>query len=405
MSNGYPYIMPVTGHFSAGKSTFDEELRAKMTRRDFPAIGVINYKSRAPRATELPWIDYYRLVENERDFDRLVRSGDIVVPYVHDNRKYGLSKDFLVALQKGQIPVMITDAYGFANLLEYLKAQQVGNRVVSFMLHTSKSDARDRLFERAGKIMSTAEIEGIRAHLQGLEDEFEIYRSKEGLFRHVIRNNTIDEITVHQRMNHLTDRAMEIMDLEKRINAPTAEDFREAYAGEVVRRLFNGAPINDLVSSLRQGVQLHIPDELIERYATEQRIDSTTVREATKKLVIGAANHYGILSLYLESTTKPEQKKILADLLEAAVGLTHQYKGTDVRPSRDSRLSLKQLSEADKGFIDFLVSFSPYDPMRTPRLDAKVHTITFESILLNRSPHIEPLSYEKAKKFVEGNGS
>ena len=402
-SNGRPYITTISGHSASGKHSFYDGLRARMATVDFPVEGVINYKSRGPRATEVVSVDYIP-VESDKEFRKLVEKGEIIVPYTHDGRNYGLSRVFLDALQRGNTPLMITDVSGLVNLLEYLRSQRLPNRVISFMLHTSKADAAHRLIERAGRVMGEAEIKEIQSHMEKIEDEFELYRGHEYLFRHVLRNNTVEGVSQYDRIQYLTNRAMQIIGLEGKLNAVTVDEFREAYVGEVVKRLFDTSPA-DLVGSISQGVQLRIQDELIQKYSHERGIDQAVVREVARRDVISSANHYGIISFYLEAITKPEQKRILVDLIEAAVGLSHQYRGTDVHPSRESRFSLTQLSPLDKGLIDFHISFSPYDPMRTPREDSRIHTLTFESVLYNRSPRIEVVPSDKAKKFIEGNGS
>ena len=243
-----------------------------------------------------------------------------------------------------------------------------------------------------------------QSHMEGLEDELNLYRSHEYLFRHVLRNPTVEGVSHYDMMQHLTRRGKEIIDLEGQLNAVTADEFREAYAGEVVKRLF-GTSTNDLVGSISQGVRLKIPDDLIQRYSQNHKLDPAVVKEAVRRNVVSAATHYGILSLYLESITKPEQRRILIDLIGEAVGLAYQYKAARVQHTRESDFTLKQLKAGDGGMIDFLLSFSPYDPLVTPRPEARVHTIAFESVLHNRSPNIEPLPVTKAKKIIEGNGS
>ena len=273
------------------------------------------------------------------------------------------------------------------------------------MLHTSKADAQQRLVQRAGRDMSDAEIKEVQSHMEGIEDELNLYRSHEYLFRHVLRNPTVEGVSHYDMMQHLTRRGKEIIDLEGELNAVTGDEFREAYVGEVVKRLF-GTSTKDLVGSINQGVRLKIPDDKIQGYAQRHSLDPAIVREAVRRNVIGAATYYGILSLYLESITKPEQRKILVDLIEETVNLSHQYKPAKVQYTREPDYSLKQLGKGVPGMIDFLLSFSPYDPMATPRPEAtRTHTIAFESVRYNRSPVIEPIPYDKAKKIIEGNGS
>ena len=402
-SHGYPNILTISGHFSAGKTEFYGALLMRMRALESPVTGVINYKMRSPRATEVLGVDYIQ-VDSDEQYSELLKNGDILIPYTHDRLKYGLSKKFREALENNSIPLMITDAAGLARLKEYMELNKIPNKLISFMLHTSKPDAIRRLFDKAGNTLTPEEIRDIKSHMEGFEDEFELYRNHENLFRHSIRNATMAGISKYEAIENITNRAMEIIDLEEIFKVEKVEDFRKAYVNHPVEKLFGNTSIDDLVGSLGQGVHLNIPDDVIERYSLEQKIDTAILKEAARKEIIASANYYGILSFYLPSTLKPENKKYLVDLIEMTVGLTPQYKDREVHYSRDSRFSLKELNGRDLGLIDFYISFSPYDPMKTPSVDSPIHTIAFESVLWNKSPNIEPVPIDKAKKFIEGNG-
>ncbi len=399
-NDGESYLITTSGHFSAGKTEFEKNLRMQMAASGSPVVGVINYKSRGPRATELQGIDYMP-IESEKDFRRLIQEGKIVVPYTHDNHRYGLSSEFAEALEKKNIPIMITDALGLVNLIGYLKNSGIPNKLISFMLHTSKSDARERLFVRAGAYLGREEIEGIRTHMETLEDEFEVYKNHEGLFRHVFRNNTVDGVSKEERIQHLTSRGMDILNLERRLNKETAEEFREAYVEHVVNRLFSVSTAS-LLNSTGQGVYIDVPKEVLQRYSHEQRIDLSAVEKAVRKEVLHAAKAYGILTLYLSPTMQEQDKKILTEVIQKAVKLTPQYTQLEIMATKTSDYSLKQME--DDSFTDFISSFSPYDPMKTPSIDSRLHTITFENLLLGTSPIVEAVPFEQAKKIIEGNG-
>lgn len=404
LRNGSASVISISGHFSAGKSIFYDLLKRRMSALDSQVEGVINYKMRGPRPTEILGVDYI-LVDSDEKYEELVNSGSIVVPYVHDGLKYGLNKDFIDVLKNGRIPLMITDESGLNRLIEYLEAQKLPNKVISFMLHTNKDDAKSRLFVRASKYLSEDEVKGIRSHMEGLDEEFERYRTHEDLFCHVLKNNTIEGVDKDERIYHLTTRAMQILDLEGILDKEKTEDFREDYVDYVVEKLFGTKSTKDLVGSMDQGVQLSIPNEIIDMYSHEQGISPSIIRKAVSRDIFGAINHYGILTIYLEPTIESHDKKFLADLIEEAVGLEHQHKKTNLSFSEISEFGLKQVADRQGNLTDFIISFSSYDPMRTPPRESRIHTIAFESLMYKRPQHIIPVSYTQAHNFIEGDGS
>ena len=396
-----PYIITLSGHFSAGKDEVYRELRAQMVTQGLPVVGLINYKSRASRSREIAGVDY-KHIESPTHYSELIRTGEILVPYVHDSRQYGLSKEFMDALGNKKIPLMITDEAGLVALMEYLGTQSVPNKLMSFMLHTTKNDALARLLGRAGSIPTQDELRQMKAHMGGYLDEMERYRTHEDLFRHVLKNNTVEGIPKEEQIHHLGARVLSILDLESKVNAPTAEDFRGSYVDNTVRKLF-GSSTTEVVSSANQGIQLPIPDEVIKKYSREHGIDLSLVRNAARKKVLVASTHYGYFSLYLEPATTNDEKRVLTDLIEISVGLPHQYKKGEVEFTRDSHLSLQKIADQDTGLMDDLISFSSYDPMRVPRQDARTHTLVFQGLKDTKSPNIEPLPVTQAKKIIEGN--
>lgn len=400
--SGPPYIITISGHFCAGKDALKDELQAQRVIRGIPINYLINYKERGPRSREIPGIDYRQILQE--DFDRLVRDGKIV-EYRHDERRYGLAADeFMTGLANGKIPLMITDERGFVALRDYLTTNNVPNRWISFMLHTSKQDAFTRLMERAGRRPNKEEIKGMMDHMSGYTDEIERYKTHEDLFRHVLRSPNLDYVPKEEQIRHTGERVISILDLEGRLNAPTAEDFRALYVEEIVRNLF-GSSTSDLIGSANQGIQLPIPRDVVEQYSREHGIEANSVRSAARKRILRATNQYGYLSLYFEPATTDAEKKVLADLINISVGMPYQSRETKIEFTRDSHVSLAKVAAETPGLIDDLISFSPYDPMRVPRQDARIHTIAFHSLKDGtRSTNIEPMPVTEAKKIVEGNG-
>ena len=415
-----PYIITVSGHFSAGKDSFVTALMAQSSSRNLLVRKVVNYKSREPRGSEVAGADYIRIY-NPQQYQKLIRDGKIVVPYLHDDKKYGLSSEFLEALKKGESPLMITDADGLTNLAQYLRTNTIPNGLLSFMLHTNRAEAERRMLQRSGEAMSRGDEVDIRSHQKMTAREFEIYRTHEELFRHIFRNDNVDTNNVPSRMQHLAGRAAQIIDLEGRLNSPTALDFREAYVDYAINKLF-ATPRSDLIGSINQGVVLEIPQDLLQAYAAERKLDPEIVRTETRKRVLHTTTHYGILTLYLEQTMDERQKRQLADLIGRAVGLNYQYLQPELNFGKNSKYTLTELKDGNGDLFDFIVSFSPYDPMVVPALDSRVHTIAFTS--LTQPPHkdgirrildavgsskplipIEPVSMDDARKFIEGNGN
>lgn len=271
------------------------------------------------------------------------------------------------------------------------------------MLHTKKYDAFARLIERAGRRPTRDEVTQMQAHMRGYLDEIERYRSHEDLFRHVLRSPNIDGTPKEEQIRHTGERVLSILDLEARVDARTAEEFREFYVNEAVRRLF-GSSVTDLVGSANQGIQLPIPEDVMKRYAQEHRIDLGLVKSVARKKILGTSQFYGYRVFYLEPTIKNDEKGILTDLIELAVGLPYQSKDSKVRFPRESDLSLQKVADHDVALIDDLISFSAYDPMRTPRPEAQTHTLVFQSLKDSRSPNVEPRSKNDVKKVIEGNG-
>jgi len=384
--NGQPVIIAISGHFSSGKDTLYNEMPMHLSRNNCPVTGVLNYKGRDPRGNEIVGRNYLK-INSDRHYRKLIESGDIVVPYSHDGRPYGLSGKIFEVLKKSEVPLVITDAEGLHNLASYLRSNRIQNKLVSFLLHTSKTDAKNRLIHRLGPTPSQQEIEALQTHWKQQEGEFELYMANEDLFRHIFRNGNAEDVNYHTAMAHLSNRAMDILNLENILNAESSQQFREGFANEAVTRLF-GIPIKDLNQILSEGKNVFIIGD-----------------SPIKAKVLGSSSAYGVLSVYLEPIEDASQKKILVEAIERQASLTPQYVEKEIKPASESAIGLKQASPQYSGLIDFLISFSSYDPMRVPRIDAPVHTVAIESLWLNRNPNTLPVTEARAKKLIEGNGT
>lgn len=394
-------ILVISGPFCAGKTDLKNELHAQMTGNGIPVRTVLNYKLRDPKAYELPGVDYL-LVESPEEFDRFEKQGKIVASYIRDDHKYGLSQKFLGALQLGSIPIMEMQIHGFGNLMQYVGEENITNRVVSFLLHTTYSDAKARLFSRAGKELTPQDIEFIQSHIRTLEDEYINYRIHEDSFRHVIRNPTVETRTKYESIDHLARRVRQIIDLEGKLDATGPADFREAYVDIVVSNVL-GMHAYELPANLRRPIKLDVSPEIVKMYSTGQKVEESAVRAALKNRIIGYSNHYGMLTLYFEEITDEQQKKILMDMIQILSQMEYQNKFGNIVQAKTSRFGLTGVDPRQKdGFVDSFISFSSYDPMRTPKPDARTHTVAFESLHDLREPRIEAISPERAMKVIEG---
>ena len=182
------------------------------------------------RGTELLDEDYIRTTPEEMNAHQAI--GRVAVVYEHDGRSYGISREYADAIQRGQSPIIVTDAMGLKKFRTHLQSAELRNPLYSFMLHTTPKDAKDRLIGRVVGY-SEDEIRGIKEHMRGQEKEFAVYREHEYFFRHVFRNETLGGVDKAVAMRHLGSRAIDILGLEGRLNAPSAEDFRELYVDEI----------------------------------------------------------------------------------------------------------------------------------------------------------------------------
>lgn len=413
-----PPMLVLTGHSLAGKSDLYDELQLEAPKQGLHVQGLKNYKGvgREPRRLEFPGIDYIPL-GSDAEFESAVQNGTIAVPYMHNRTNYGISREFLDILANGRVPLMIVDAHGVVELQNFLRSRQMPNHLLSFMLHTPKGDANQRLIDRIRREYPPEELQKLDDHTRELYDEIERYRKHQEIARHTLTNPGSEPEAAAERIGYLGRRVMDIINLEARLRTATAEDFREAYVGNVVQKLFHVSSGSYLLGNVGQGLILDIPDQIIQKYAADYHLDAGDVGRAVQRNVIGAFLYYGVLSVFFEGTAKPEHKKWLVDLIERTTGLTPQYKQPEVQPLRESRFSLAQLNPEDPNLMDFAISFSPYDPARAPRSDARIHTLAIESIVpvqekdrvdmitgVVPKPQVEPLSLDKVVRIIEGNG-
>lgn len=401
-NNDLPFILSISGHSASGKNTFQDDLVRRMYGLGSPVQRVINYKGRDSRGLEVPNYDFVP-INSPEEFDKKLREGEIAVGYLHEGVQYGLSGKIFSVLDESGIPVIITDTHGLVALTSYMQEHNIKNRLISFMLHTTMSDAENRLRARASQARRIEEIPEINSRIVGLPNEFDFYRAHEDLFRHVFRNYTVEDISKYESMEHLSRRAIDLTQLERQLDSERVEDFRPAYANIVIQKLFGDkTSISDLLGSVNQGIQLSIPDDRIKMYSHEQGVPLSVIKKAATREIVEASNAYGIVTIYFGPNPNETYKKYLIDMMGEVVGLEHQHKETKSSFTRESKLSLKQM--LDSNFSDFYISFSSYDPMRTPTLESRVHTIVFESLLYNRKPHVAHVPPEMAEKFIEGNG-
>ena len=400
-----PYMIPILGHAGAGKDTFKKWLGTSFVESRFRHRSVINYKEREPRSIETPGVDYYPIV-SERQRQGLVRKGHIIVPYKHDGRLYGLSSTSVATLERGESSLMITEPDGLYNLNQYVSSEHIKNMIIPILLHTNIDEADRRLVARAVSPLKVQEVRGINAHREGLPREFDLYRSIEDMCRYVFRNDTISGQDEYLSVRHLVQRAAELIELERELRAPTTTDFREAIANLVVQRLFKTS-LEDLVGSATQCLELKIPQDAIDSFAADNRLDPKTFENITRQPIVAVVDGYGILSLYVKANQGSEQeKKYWVDLIQRSVQLAPQYKNLDIVLKKTSEQTLKESTDANGDYLDFAISFSAYDPMKAPPRESRIHTIAFEGVLSSSgSPRIEPVSVEKARKIIEGNGS
>ncbi len=397
-----PYLIPILGHAGAGKDTFKKWLGARFSEAGFRHRLVINFKERDSRSTETEGFDYERIL-SEAHGQKLVRDGRIIVPYKHDGRRYGLSDKIVEAVNRNESAVMITEPDGLYSLSQYAQ-YNLQNMIISILLHTDINEADRRLVARARSPLKGQEIRDINIHREGLPREFELYRSIEDMCRYVLRNDTINGQDEHTSVRYLVQRAAELVNLEKELRAPTTTDFRESYANLVVKRLF-GTSLEDLVASATQGLELIIPQDAIDSFAADNKLDPKTFESITRQPIVAVVDGYGILSLYVKVNQGGEQeKKYWVDLIRRAVQLTPQYTNPEILLTKKSEQTLKESTDANGDYLDFAISFSAYDPMKAPPRESRIHTIAFEGVLSSGTPRIEPVSIDKAKKIIEGNG-
>jgi guanylate kinase len=138
-----PPIIGISGTAAAGKDSFKSELELAMARSRTPIEGVINYKMRGPRGTEVVDVDY-KQVRSRREYRRLVASGEIAVPYNHNGIPYGLSRRVFDALKGGITPITILDEDGLVKLQQHLQREGSNYNILSFLLWTTTTDTVNR---------------------------------------------------------------------------------------------------------------------------------------------------------------------------------------------------------------------------------------------------------------------
>ena len=203
-------------------------------------------------------------------------------------------------------------------------------------------------------------------------------------------------------MRHLGSRAIDILGLEGRLGASSAEDFRELYVNEIVQNLF-GVSGREILGNINQGLVLKIPEQALDAYAGAHAEAPLEKSQFSQIPIVAADSSYGILSICLKATKNQDHKRRLVDLIAMAAGVTHQYAELEVHLAGYSARTLNQMPSG--GLVDFYISFSPFDPIKLPRRDARLHTVAFEGIETDDKLRIGPMTEERARKIIEGNGS
>lgn len=408
--NDHPYILVIGGHTCSGKDALYGTLLTRLQEEQAPVQKVINFKPRGPRSDEIVGEDFLR-IDSPAHYRQLEASGDIIIGYYHPtNKRYGLSRDFKTALEHGNVPMMMTDASAVSGLINYINTNQLSNKLISFMLHTSPTDARDRLY-----IKRNASRREINERVSGLQGEFSMYEKFEGLFRHVFANPTVEGETKDDRTQHLASRAWDILALEERLGATTKTEFREAYVRFALEKLFTPDVVGDLIrldpgNPIVLKVPLNIPIETIEKYAIEKGVGFADIGDAVSgREIVAATRNYGTLSLYLPWELDEKIKEYLVELIEQTIGLTHQYRKVGLSPSMVSKHSLARV---DSGNLDFFLSFSPYDGMNLHglKIDSPTHALAFTGVHNNPNPHLTCVDKDVALEYIasqwkNGNGS
>ena len=131
---------------------------------------------------------------------------------------------------------------------------------------------------------------------------------------------------------------------------------------------------------------------------TEQRISWFFERDTEKSLNLNP-------QYQRNPVWSMKNKKYLIDLIAEISGLEHQYRQRDFSPSNFSNTSRLGLKNMVGNVSEPLISFSSYDPMITPPLESRIHTLIFEGLFYSKRPSIvSAVDYKDAHRFIEGNG-
>lgn len=170
-------LVLLSGVSGAGKDTIKKEL----IKRNEDITSLPSYTDREPRQGEVNG-DIYNFIST-KEFEKLIKEGDLYEYDVHHNHYYGTSKKILNdRLQSGKIIVKDIDVNGTENLKKLLEKD---TKIVTIFLRVPKYELERRLKIRT----PDADPKEIILRL----NRFDYEESKIGIYDYVIKNNDLEK--------------------------------------------------------------------------------------------------------------------------------------------------------------------------------------------------------------------
>ena len=170
-------LIILSGVAGAGKDTIKKELLKRMEQVDT----LPSYTDRPPREGDIPGQTY--VFVDTKEFERMIKDGELYEYSVHHNHYYGTSRKLLnEKISSGKIIVKDIEVNGTQALIDLLKEDV---KIVTIFLRVPKEELRHRLENRIDK----PDLEEIELRL----NRFDYEESKIHMYDYILRNNDLEK--------------------------------------------------------------------------------------------------------------------------------------------------------------------------------------------------------------------
>lgn len=395
-------VIAVSGHITAGKTTFTRRLKDTFRSYGIKPVFVTNFKMREVWPSEVPELDIYSIKspeewEQKKDPNLSPR---IIGDYKRGNTSYGFSSEIVDKLKNNEIVIVNADINGLPILSNSLNHFGVAkSKIIEIGLYCQKDEALRRISCRTGAEDNIERYKDLLPQLKILKEQFPAYQNHWESFRMLFYNNP-----PNGTIDHLVSRALDLIGRQKSYESMDNEQFRSKY-------------IEDACLSLTGYNPMELEGRLQHANGSEGIKLQDSKYKAQNKIV-SSVNSYGIYNIFLADDSASQDEKVrsrqsLQEAITSGLGVPQtKTNGNGIHYSDHSNQGL--VREKDGKFFSFLVSFSAADcfPLLAhegyvPLENAPLHTLAIHLIeTTGKKPYninIAPFSQDQVIQAFKQN--